>query len=145
MHLLAVPSFDAFPTLPTPVFELILPISGSQTTAPSLFVVMQDAAMHLTLSIPRATAYTYDNLFPENRKRPCMAQRTVGGHIITISSDNELCVFEGTHDEVSRQELFMDAPRHMMESQHPFMCAATGVLGSVSTSGQFYIWRGRDT
>lgn len=125
-------------------FIATLGVAGTRSDPAWLFAVMNSASIQLSAADQesfKVDLYTYDALFPDEKKKPVIAKKLVSGDVVTVSSDNELCIFE---EDVERQELFMDAPRHTMGQQFPFMCVATGVLGSIGERGEFYFWRGRD-
>lgn len=132
-----------------------LNIPGSPTHPPAILVFMDDHVAHLTLKPhdlvspdikTEGTIYMHEErLFWRDMKLPRIARRTVNGYLVTLSGSNELCIFDPTEDQLECQELFMDTPRHLIGEQFPFMCPVSGVLGSVSNIGQFYIWRGRDS
>lgn len=130
-------------------------IPKTLTTPPSMLSVSDHVILNLTppwlnslsshalqVHTIATTWHSHNNSL--NQQPVSIARRTISGHTVTISFDNMLVLYTSGEAVVSRQELFMDGDRRGMSRNYPFMCVATGVLGSVSEDGAFLLWCSRD-
>ncbi|KIO19522.1 hypothetical protein M407DRAFT_146902 [Tulasnella calospora MUT 4182] len=74
--------------------------------------------------------------------------RTVGGHLVEVSSSGCLTVFLTPDSEENTKlgesmsySAFTDFGNRASETHLPFICPFSGVIGTLSKSGDFYIWR----
>ncbi|KIO19523.1 hypothetical protein M407DRAFT_246135, partial [Tulasnella calospora MUT 4182] len=86
--------------------------------------------------------------FGNEIEAPSDFSQTIGGHLVDMSSSGRLTVYftpdsqESTKVGESMSYLaFTDFGDRASETHCPFMCPFSGVVGTVSQSGDFYIWR----
>ncbi|KAG8932973.1 hypothetical protein FRC01_011538 [Tulasnella sp. 417] len=105
------------------------------------------------------TRYPKDNTYMENpedpgdpfgndAEAPKSFIQTVNGHLVDIASSGRLTAYlaSSSEDNTKTGESisyfpFTDFNEDASELHSPFLCPFSGVIGSVSESGEFYIWR----